>query len=109
MVGLEKITACESRSFKGFCRKADMPAPLPPPPWLPLTRLYLKRYLYALSRAIADGCDVRGYFYWSLYDNFEWCEGERDREERMTVGFALPFSWAAPGTAGVTNRETALR
>ena len=39
-------------------------------------RLYLQRYLYALSRAIGEGCDVRGYFYWSLYDNFEWSEGE---------------------------------
>lgn len=48
-----------------------LPLLMPPP-----NRLYLKRYLYAMSRAIADGCDVRGYFYWSLYDNFEWCEGE---------------------------------
>ena len=27
---------------------------------------YIRDYLYALSRAIADGCDVRGYYYWSL-------------------------------------------
>ncbi|CAF0805119.1 unnamed protein product [Adineta ricciae] len=38
--------------------------------------LFLRRYLYALSRAINEaGCDVRGYFYWSLTDNFEWAEG----------------------------------
>lgn len=34
--------------------------------------LFLQRYLYALSRAIEDGYDVRGYFYWSLLDNYEW-------------------------------------
>lgn len=33
---------------------------------------FLQKYLYALSQAIAEGCDVRGYFYWSLMDNYEW-------------------------------------
>ncbi len=37
--------------------------------------LFIRRYLYALSEAIKDGVDVRGYFYWSLIDNFEWAEG----------------------------------
>ncbi|MFC1845539.1 glycoside hydrolase family 1 protein [Candidatus Dependentiae bacterium] len=34
--------------------------------------LFLKRYLYALSQAIRDGIDVRGYFHWTLMDNYEW-------------------------------------
>jgi beta-glucosidase/6-phospho-beta-glucosidase/beta-galactosidase len=36
---------------------------------------YLLGYLRALHGAIADGADVRGYFHWSLLDNFEWAEG----------------------------------
>lgn len=36
---------------------------------------WIQRYLYALSRAMSEGCDVRGYFYWTLMDNFEWNEG----------------------------------
>ena len=36
---------------------------------------FIKRYLYALNRALKDRLDIRGYFYWSLMDNFEWAEG----------------------------------
>ena len=34
--------------------------------------IYITRYLHALSEAIQRGADVRGYFYWSLMDNYEW-------------------------------------
>ncbi|RLT33891.1 MAG: glycoside hydrolase family 1 protein, partial [Chloroflexi bacterium] len=36
---------------------------------------WLVAHLAALQRAIASGCDVRGYFHWTLVDNFEWAEG----------------------------------
>ena len=38
-------------------------------------KLFIERYLYALHKSIVDDYDVRGYFYWSLMDNFEWAEG----------------------------------
>ena len=34
--------------------------------------LYLARHLQAVSEAMRKGCDVRGYLYWSLLDNYEW-------------------------------------
>lgn len=34
--------------------------------------LWIERHLYAVNKAIEDGYDVRGYFYWSLLDNYEW-------------------------------------
>ena len=40
---------------------------------------FLGRYLSELKRAAADGVDVRGYFQWSLMDNFEWAEGYKYR------------------------------
>jgi len=36
---------------------------------------YVQRALTSLHQAMADGVDVRGYFYWSLLDNFEWTHG----------------------------------
>lgn len=36
---------------------------------------YLTRYLVELRRACRDGVDIRGYFHWSILDNFEWAEG----------------------------------
>ena len=36
---------------------------------------FLHDHLQEILRARADGVDVRGYFHWSLLDNFEWLEG----------------------------------
>jgi beta-glucosidase len=36
---------------------------------------YVARHLDAIARGIADGVPVRGYFLWSLLDNFEWSFG----------------------------------
>ncbi len=36
---------------------------------------YLVDHVRAVYDAIAKGVDVRGYFHWSLIDNFEWAEG----------------------------------
>mgnify|MGYP000325960834 CR=1 FL=1 len=36
---------------------------------------WIKEYIKAVSLAIEDGIDVRGYFYWTLVDNFEWDGG----------------------------------
>ena len=40
---------------------------------------YLHAHLAAVQDAIAAGADVRGYFLWSLMDNFEWAEGYAKR------------------------------
>jgi beta-glucosidase len=45
----------------------------------PLRIDFLNRYLLSLERAIQDGIDVRGYFQWSILDNFEWAEGYKHR------------------------------
>lgn len=48
---------------------------------------YTRRYLLQLERAIADGVDVRGYFHWSILDNFEWQSGYRERFGLVHVDF----------------------
>ncbi len=48
---------------------------------------YTRSYLLELRRAIADGADIRGYFHWSLMDNFEWAAGYRERFGLIHVDF----------------------
>jgi beta-glucosidase len=42
-------------------------------------REYLRNHLVSLHRAIQERFDVRGYFLWSLLDNYEWAEGYTKR------------------------------
>lgn len=41
----------------------------------PVRMGYIDGHLKAAQRAIADGVDLRGFFYWSLLDNYEWAFG----------------------------------
>jgi beta-glucosidase len=49
---------------------------------------YLQRHFAAVSRAMAAGVDVRGYFVWSLMDNFEWSFGYERRFGLVHVDYA---------------------
>lgn len=53
----------------------------------PLRVDYLRSHLLAAKRAIDEGCDLRGYFVWSLLDNLEWASGYTKRFGIVHVDF----------------------
>jgi len=54
----------------------------------PLRVDYLREHITAIHAAIARGVDLRGYFVWSLLDNFEWSHGYSLRFGIVHVDFA---------------------
>ncbi|MBN2223638.1 MAG: glycoside hydrolase family 1 protein [Deltaproteobacteria bacterium] len=38
-------------------------------------REYMAAHIYEVGKALKDGMDIRGYLFWSSFDNFEWAEG----------------------------------
>jgi beta-glucosidase len=63
---------------------------------------FLQAYIAAMNTAVADGADIRGYFIWSLLDNFEWTFGYANRFGLTYIDYAsqrrIPkasFDWYA--------------
>jgi beta-glucosidase len=54
----------------------------------PLRVAYLREHLAAAHEALARGVDLRGYYAWSLLDNFEWAQGYAKRFGIVHVDFA---------------------
>ncbi|KAI3718743.1 hypothetical protein L6452_19625 [Arctium lappa] len=75
---------------------------------------YMKSYLDALLSAIRKGADVRGYFAWSLLDNFEWLSGYTIRfglyhvdYETLTRTPKLSAKWYKQFISNFTSFEAA--
>ena len=54
----------------------------------PQRTAYLAAHLDGCASAIADGVPLRGYFVWSLMDNFEWAHGYSKRFGLVHVDYA---------------------
>jgi len=53
----------------------------------PPRHAYLRDHMAIVQRAIAEGIDIRGYFIWSLLDNYEWALGYEKRFGLVHVDF----------------------
>jgi beta-glucosidase len=69
--------------------------------------MYLRNYLTQLQRATSEGVPVRGYFLWSLMDNFEWLDGYEQRFGLYHVDFATQRR--TPKLSASFYRETIAR
>lgn len=67
------------------------PPPIPAPVFDDAqAAMYLTVHLWEVARALARGVDVRGYYHWTLADNFEWVEGSLQRFGAYRVDFGDP-------------------
>ncbi len=74
---------------------------------------YIEAHLQAAHRAISQGADLRGYFCWTLVDNFEWAAGYSQRfgivwvdfktQERIPKTSAKWFGAWLPATASCSS------
>jgi beta-glucosidase len=77
---------------------------------------YHAAYLEAVRRAIRDGAPVRGYFAWSLLDNFEWSQGYGPRFGIVRVDYQTQRrtikasgQWIAANARGQTRARAHIR
>jgi len=68
---------------------------------------FLRAHFDALVRAAREGVPVRGYFHWSLLDNFEWAEGHEPRFGLFRVDYDSPEKKRTATPAVETFQEIA--
>ena len=71
--------------------------------------MFLRAYLTQLHRATADGVPVKGYFQWSLMDNFEWSAGFGERFGLVYVDFETQSGRPSSAPRGSARRCGATR
>ncbi|MEK7616480.1 MAG: glycoside hydrolase family 1 protein [Patescibacteria group bacterium] len=64
---------------------------------------FLISYLQEVARAIKAGCNVRGFFYWSLLDNFEWHRGFDPRFGLVEVDYSTQERHIRPSALVYTD------
>ncbi|GAA0579573.1 GH1 family beta-glucosidase [Caenispirillum bisanense] len=76
---------------------------------------YLTLYTDAMKEAIAAGADVRGYYVWSLLDNFEWGTGYQNRFGLVHVDYETlkrtpkaSYAWFRDAIAAARKAEAAV-
>ncbi len=66
---------------------------------------FIADHLLVVARAIGDGVDIRGYFHWSLTDNFEWASGYCPRFGLYHVDYASPSRTRTAGAGARVYRS----
>jgi len=69
--------------------------------------MFLRNHLVQLHRATAEGLPVKGYFHWSLMDNFEWSDGFTRRFGLVYVDFGTQVR--TPKLSAAYLREAAAK
>ncbi|MBI4092649.1 MAG: family 1 glycosylhydrolase [Candidatus Kerfeldbacteria bacterium] len=64
---------------------------------------FIRDYLVQVHRALAEGIEIRGYFYWSLLDNFEWREGRSQKFGLVEVDFTTQRRRLRPSAKWFTD------
>jgi len=68
---------------------------------------FLHRYLRGVKRACSEKLPVKGYFCWSIMDNFEWREGSKERFGLIHVDY--PTGQRTVKDSGFWYRDTIAR
>jgi beta-glucosidase len=64
---------------------------------------YLKKHLYVVYKAMQDGIDIRGYYFWTLTDCFGWNSGQHSRHGIYAVDFETQERTYRPGADYLIN------
>ena len=77
-----------------------------------LRRYFIRNHLKWVHKAISEGVDVRGYFHWSLMDNFEWEKGYDPRFGLVEIDYQTfrriprPSAWYYAAICKTNTLET---